>query len=101
MIRQRIPDYPKCSAKLELIYCELARRYIQFHMGEDIYQIRLWGLAKWSHISGYLETGKLITDMEKENRTVWFWPRRDLIDSHIRPLINNFSLEELTNLAGW
>ena len=96
-----IPNYPKVSQARLQIYAELARRYILFHADEDPHKIRLWGLAQWGHVSKYLKTGEMITGMKKENRTIWFRPRPDLIETHILPLVNNLSVEELRHLSGW
>ena len=85
----------------DLIWAEMARRKVQFHRDEEWSQIRLWGLFRWGEVSGYLKRGELLTDMKKENRTIWVWPSQEAWETKIKPLIEKHTLDELTRLAGW
>ena len=84
-----------------VIWAEMARRKVQFHADEEWQNIRLWGLFDWGDVSGLLKSGELVTDMAKENRTIWVRPSKEAYESHIEPLIKGHSLEELKRLAGW
>lgn len=83
------------------LWAEMARRKVQFHPDEEWNTIKLWGLFKWGEITRYLESGELITDMVKENRTVWVRPSREAWENKIKPLIDQHDLDTLTTMAGW
>lgn len=83
------------------IFAEMARRKVQFHPSEAWDKIRLWGLFAWGDVSHMLKDGRLITDMKKENKTIWVWPSVDCWYDDIEPLIKKHSLFELSRLAGW
>ena len=83
------------------VWYEMARRKVQFHKKENWADIKLWGLFNWGNISHLLKTGELITDMKKENRTIWVRPSQDVWENKIEPLIKRHSLKKLTALAGW
>lgn len=83
------------------LWAEMARRLLQFHKGEDWRYIRLWGLFDWGDVSKYLNDGVLITHMKKENKTIWVWPTEDSYHKYIEPLIQKYTLEQLTSMAGW
>ncbi len=83
------------------VFAEMARRKIRFHKDEAWDKIRLWGLFSWGGISHMIADGRLITDMQKENETVWCWPSADCWKNDIEPLIKKHTLFELTRLAGW
>lgn len=83
------------------IWAEMARRKVRFHLKEKWNEIRLWGLFEWGSVSRLLKTGELITDMRKENRTIWVTPSKDAWETKIKPLIEKYSLDELTKMAGW
>ncbi len=84
-----------------IVWAEMARRKVRFHKTEKWNEIKLWGLFQWGAISHLLKTGDLITDMRKENRTVWVWPSPDAWRDKIKPLIEKKTLSQLTQLAGW
>lgn len=84
-----------------LVWAEMARRKVRFHKGEDWDKISLWGLFGWGDVSHLLKTGELITTMKKENRTIWVTPSKEAWETKIKPLIEQHTLEELTQLAGW
>ena len=80
---------------------EMARRKVRFHPNEQWDEIKLWGLFQWGTVSKWFETGELITTMRKENKTVWVTPSKELWETKIKPMIEKYSLDELTSLAGW
>lgn len=84
-----------------LVWAEMARRKVRFHKNEKWSEITLWGLFLWGAVSHLLKKGLLITDMRKENRTIWVRPSREAWNKHIKPLIETHTLDELTRLAGW
>lgn len=83
------------------VWAEMARRKVQFHKDEKWNEIKLWGLFSWGDISRFLKTGELITDMRKENRTLWVTPSKESWETKIKPLIEKHSLDELLTMAGW
>lgn len=85
------------------VRAEFARRAVQFHGHEELEQIALWGLFSWGAVSKYIKTGQVIANygFTKENKVIWCKPSQDEIDNHIRPLIENHFLDELTEMAGW
>lgn len=85
----------------KIVAYEMARRKIQFHKEINWNKIMLWGLFKWSDISYLLKRGDLITDMKKENVTIWVRPSKTFWENDIKPLIKKHSLDELTRFAGW
>lgn len=78
----------------------MARRKKQFHNDKKWQDIKLWGLFSWGMVSPLIKTGELITDMKKENRTVWVWPSPEAYKKHIEPLLAH-KLERLEAMAGW
>lgn len=99
--KQTDPKERKKITKEERIWAEMARRKLQFHKEEDWKSIRLWGLFSWGHISKQFKNGELLTNMKKENRTVWVVPSEKAYNEKIKPLLEKYTLEELTILAGW
>ena len=89
------------SLSKKTVWAEMARRKVQFHANEDPDAISLWGLFDWGAVSHMLKSGELTTHMKKENRTVWVKPGAGMYEKHIRPLIEQHSLDELTKLSGW
>lgn len=84
------------------LWAEMARRKVRFHFNDDPETLKLWGLFNWGQVSKYLQSGLLITDMKKENRIIWVWPASmEIYNQHIKPLIENFSLYDLTIKTGW
>lgn len=83
------------------IWAEMARRKVQFHKNEKWNEINLWGLFQWGDVSALLKTGELITDMKKENRTIWVNPSKETWETKIKPLTENYTLSQLLNMAGW
>jgi len=83
------------------LWAEMARRKVQFHPDEEWDTIKLWGLFKWGEITRYLKSGELITDMVKENVTVWVRPSKEAWEKEIKPLIDKHDLDTLTTMAGW
>jgi len=83
------------------VTAEMARRKVQFHKDENWDTINLWGLFKYGNVSHLLKKGVLITNMKKENETIWVRPSKEFWEKEIKPLIETKTLEELTTLAGW
>ena len=83
------------------IWAEMARRKVRFHNIVEWDKIKLWGLFQWQDISKLVKKGKLLTDMKPENQTLWVRPTKESWEKHIKPLIDSYSLDELTRLAGW
>ena len=83
------------------VWAEMARRKVQFHNDEDWQTIKLWGLFNWGGVRHLLEKGLLITYMKKENVTIWVTPSKEAWETKIKPLIEQYTLEELTQMAGW
>jgi len=77
------------------IAVEMARRKTVFHKNEEWNKISLWGLFEWEDITKYLESGKLITHMKKENVTVWALPSKEYWEKSIKPIVDKFSKEDL------
>lgn len=69
------------------VWAEMARRKLAFHRDEDWHTIRLWGLFKWGEIKRFLFSGELLTDMKKENVTIWVRPSEAAYHAHIEPLL--------------
>lgn len=83
------------------IWSEMARRKLQFHESTEWNKITLWGLFSWGYVSFLIKNGLLITNMSKENKTIWVKPSKDAYERFIKPLLETFNLAELTYLAGW
>ena len=91
----------KIKMKRDEIWAEMARRKINFHPGEEWNTIKSWGLFKWDDVSSLIKEGLLITDMSKENKVIWVRPSEEAYHKFIKPLIDTYSLDELTVMAGW
>lgn len=94
------------KSKYDTLWAEMARRKLMFHKDEDWRTLRLWGLCRWGSVSALLITGDLITDMKKENKTIWVWPSEAAYHAYIEPLILSVisgqrTLTELSAMAGW
>ena len=92
------------TRKDTIVWAEMARRYIQFHKGEDWTKIRLWGLFQWGAVSRFLKTGELITDgYTKENKIIWVYPSKAAYEKYIQPLrfTTGGHMQQLEHLAGW
>ena len=87
--------------KKDLVWAEMARRKVRFHPDENWDEINLWGLFDWGEVSKYLKTGELKTHMKKENKTIWVTPSKEVWENNIKPLIEKYTLDELTSMAGW
>jgi len=89
------------AMKKSEVWAEMARRKVQFHPNEEWQTIRLWGLFNWGDVSKFLKTGELLTTYSKENKTIWVTPSKEAYEQHILPLIEEYDLDQLTQLAGW
>ena len=86
--------------KREMV-AELARRKVQFHPHDRWDEITLWGLFGWGSVSKWIKKGYLVTHMKKANKTIWATPSKELWETEVKPMIDKYTLEELTKLAGW
>ena len=90
------------QANVGVIWAEMARRKVQFHNNEDWDKIRLWGLFSWGAIKAQRDSGELLCPgYTRENKIVWCQPSKEAWETKIKPLIDKYSLERLTELAGW
>lgn len=80
---------------------EMARRKVRFHPNEKWDEIKLWGLFEWGNISKWVKSGDLKTSYTRENKIVWVQPSEKLWKDEIKPLTEQYSLEMLTQMAGW
>lgn len=95
----------KISMNFATHIIDLARRYKQFHRSENIYQIKLWGLSSIDSVREFIENGLLYpTDWkfyEKHKHgfhsqyAIWYFPKTDVIEKYIKPLIENYTEQEL------
>ncbi len=84
------------------VWAEMARRKVQFHKNDNWADIKLWGLFPWGPMQRFFKSGKLINDgYVRENKIIWVRPSREAYLKHIKPLIDKYTLSELTDLAGW
>jgi len=83
------------------IWFEMARRKVQFHDKKDWKAVRTWGLFNYSYIKHLLNSGELLTNMHEENIIVWVYPSEKAWLEKIKPLIDEYPLDELTKKAGW
>jgi hypothetical protein len=83
------------------VAAEMARRKVRFNPHREWDTIKLWGLFLWEDVSWWIQKGDLITDMKKENRTIWVRPSKKFWESCIKPMVDNHTLDKLTRLAGW
>lgn len=88
-------------ASTHWIWAEMARRKIQFHNDENWEEIQLWGLFKWGDVSKFIKNGELLTNYCRENRIVWVRPSKEAYENRIKPLLEQYSLDSLTQMAGW
>lgn len=89
------------TQKDSIIWAEMARRKLAFHKDENWQDIKLWGLFQWGFVSHLIKTGQLITNMKKENKTIWVRPSEKAYNDFILPLLRCFTLKELEKKAGW
>jgi len=84
------------------IWAEMARRKVQFHNAVEWDRVKLWGLFSWGGIKEQREKGELFCPgYTRENRTVWCYPSPEAWETKIKPLVDKYTLEELTRMAGW
>lgn len=88
------------TKKEQTVWYEMARRKKAFHADKDWRGIKLWGLFLWGEVSALLKRGDLLTDMRKENKTIWVWPSEEAYTKYILPHLDK-PLAELERLAGW
>lgn len=89
-----------------LVWAEMARRKLQFHKDEDWFNINLWGLFNKSDIRAQLEKGELEfsgwpQEYKYRRGPQWVKPTPLGYNSYIKPLLEKYTLAELTKMAGW
>lgn len=68
---------------------EMARRKVQFHLGEKWDSIKLWGLFYKSDIRRHLKKGCLISSGVYGFRCLgWYYPSKEYWESSIKPLVD-------------
>jgi hypothetical protein len=85
-----------------VIAADLARRYVEFHDGEDPHLIRLWGLQSWCDILKAANEGVIRTG----NRTWhkgqnWFTPSEEFLVQVVIPFIEIYRNEEGDRNLRW
>ena len=87
----------------DAIAVEMARRKLQFHNDEEWHEIDLWLLTRYVMIRHYLADGRLINTggYKPENVTWWLKPSEDYWLNHIKPIVEQFSVEELMDTFSW
>lgn len=73
----------------KVVAAEFARRKVLFHPKENWEDIRLWGLFSWGGISKYIHSGEILTNMKKENKTIWCTPSKEFYHKWVEPLLLN------------
>ena len=88
--------------KKDWVAVEMARRKVVFHNSEPWDKINLWGLFKYTDIKKYLAAGKLINHLNyaPENRTYWVIPSKEYWEQSIKPIVEQFTEEELQEMFG-
>jgi hypothetical protein len=103
-----VKEYINCivNRKVSWIWAEMARRKLQFHRNDEWNRIDLWGLFSKSTIKGQLKRDELIFSFRYPHNEVrqgsqWVKPSEEAYHKYIEPLLEEYTLEELTKLAGW
>jgi hypothetical protein len=82
------------------VWCEMVRRYIAFHNGEDWTKIHLWGLFLRSDIKPQLENGQLVPYGKYAPRCLgWYSPSPEAYDKYIKPLLESDKIDKIGNLS--
>jgi hypothetical protein len=85
-----------------VIAADLARRYVEFHDGEDPRQIRLWGLESWQNISKAANEGVIRTGSTTWHKGMnWFTPSEEFLVQVVIPLIEIYRNEEGDRNLRW
>lgn len=91
----------KVPKRVSWVWYEMARRYRQFHNGENWQEIHLWGLFYRSDIKSQLENGDLIPNSHyAKGAPMWVRPSEKAYKTKIRPLLDAFPLNILEKRAG-
>ena len=78
------------------VWCEMARRYIEFHQNKDWSKIQLWGLFNKGDIKPQLENGELISYGNYAPRCLgWYFPSPEAYHKYIKPLIEHYNLTKI------
>jgi hypothetical protein len=115
--QKEIPKYLKkyidsiVNGKVSWIWAEMARVKLQFHKNEEWDLIELWGLFNKSSIKTQIKNKELIFSnlvysssertYEERRGPQWVKPSEEAYNKYIKPLLEEYTLEELTKLAGW
>ena len=83
----------------EVIYADMARRYLLFHKGENQQDIKLWGLFNKTQIARQLKTGALKTFTYYARGPVWVYPTCETYLTKIKPIIDNHTLPEILEMV--
>jgi hypothetical protein len=83
----------------DIIYGEMARRYVLFHSGEAWQDVKLWGLFRKAQVKRQLETGALRTFRYYSNSGIWVYPTCETYLTKIKPLIEKYNMPELAEMC--
>lgn len=85
-----------------VIAADLARRYVEFHDGEDPLQIRLWGLESWQNISKAANEGVIRPHGGRWTKgQQWFLPSEEFLVKVVIPFIEIYRNEEGDRNLRW
>ena len=85
-----------------IIAADLARRYVEFHDGEDPRQIKLWGLASWQDISKAASEGVILPSCRGWSKgKQWFVPSEDFLVQVVIPFIDIYRSEKGDRNTRW
>ena len=86
------------------IWAEMARRKVRFYNNKNWSDINLWGLFAPSDIKPQIKRKELLAHngiMPQNSHLGWFIPSKKAYNEFIKPLIDKYTLDELTAMAGW
>jgi len=82
-----------------LIYADMARRYLLFHAGEPWQDVKLWGLFNRSQVARQLKTGALRTFSYYASGHIWVYPTCETYLTKIKPIIDTKTLPEILEMV--
>jgi hypothetical protein len=85
--------------KNNLIYADMARRYLLFHAGEPWQDVKLWGLFNRSQVARQLKTGALKTFSYYASGHIWVYPTCETYLTKIKPIIDTKTLPEILEMV--
>jgi hypothetical protein len=89
---------------MKTLWAEMARRKVQFHHNEEWDSINCWLPAYKSEpeVKQALNKGLLFPFSDYAPRCIgWYKPTLEAWEQLIKPLVEAYTLDELTRLAGW